>query len=208
MTSQELFLTNFKRAAHPISPAAHSNGIRLDPAYLEVLLRRSTSWLTPRAVKGFDSKDFSELNEDARSALKAAVEQFSSIAKRAPRDGPAPTELVDEALPVFLKILEVLEPILDEYAAYHMLKHTELSDFVTDFAIRAGLDSTGDPGVWVWVIIKDEAADLKFREQVAETRRQVDAAIHEADIGRWPYIRFRTESEQHELEAEELTRVR
>ena len=118
-----------------------------------------------------------------------------------------PAELTDEALPVFLKILEVLEPILDEYAAYPILKQAELPDIVTDFAIRAGLDSTGDPGVWVWAIIKDEAADPEFRKQVAEVRRQADDALQDADIGRWPYISFRTESEQHELEAEELSRV-
>ncbi len=207
MTSKELFLTNFKRAAHPISPAAHSNGIRLDPAYLEVLLRRSTGWLKPRAVKGFDSKDFSELTEDARNALRAAVEQFSSIAKRAPRDQSPPTELVDEALPVFLKILEILEPILDEYAAYHVLKHTELSDFVTDFAIKAGLDSSGDPAVWVWVITKD-APESEFLKQARQIRPQVQETLQEAEIGRWAYIGFRSESDQHELEAEELTRVR
>jgi hypothetical protein len=207
MTSKELFLTNFKRAAYPISPAAHSNGIRLDPAYLEILLRKSTGWLTPRAVRGFNANDFPELSQDARNALEAQVERFSSIAQRAPREGTAPPELVDEAIPVFLKTVEILEPILDEYAAYHVLKHTELSDFVTDFAIKAGLDSSGDPAVWVWVITKD-APESEFLKQARQIRPQVQETLQEADIGRWPYIGFRSESEQHELEAEELTRVR
>ena len=88
MTSKEQFLANFKHAAYPISPAAHSNGIRLDPAYLEILLRRSTRWLTPRAVKGFDIKDFPELTDDARKTLSAEVERFRSIAQQRRATGP------------------------------------------------------------------------------------------------------------------------
>ena len=180
MTPKDEFLTNLKIAARLLSPTVHADGIRLDPKYLENLLRRSTIWLTPRVVEGFDIKVFSELTHDARRTLESQVERFQAVAKRAPRRAPAPTELVDEALPAFLKILETVQPYLDEYAAYPILKQAPLPDDVTDFAIKAGLDSSGDPALWVWVIIKDEAADSNFSEKYA-------AAIREAShngIGR------------------------
>jgi hypothetical protein len=117
MTSRDEFLTNLKIAARPLSPTVHADGIRLDPKYLEDLLRRSATWLTPRAVEGFDIKDFSELTRDARDTLQSQVERFRSVAQRAPRREPASTELVDEALPAFLEILETIQPYLDEYAS-------------------------------------------------------------------------------------------
>jgi hypothetical protein len=78
---------------------------------------------------------------------------------------------------------------------------------VTDFAIKAGLDSSGDPALWVWVIVKDEAADSHFSEKAATIREQVVAVLEDARISRWPYVRFRTESEQNEVEVEELSSV-
>src|SRR5436309_10514727 len=98
MTSKDEFLANLKIAARPISPTVHADGIRLDPQYLASLLRRAPSWLTPRAVKGFDIKDFAGLPPDAQRALESAVERFQSVVKRAPRRAPASPELVDEAL--------------------------------------------------------------------------------------------------------------
>ena len=61
----------------------------------------------------------------------------------------------------------------DEYAAYPILKQAPFPDDVTDFAIKAGLDSSGDPALWVWVIIKDEAADSHFSEKATAIREQV-----------------------------------
>jgi hypothetical protein len=207
MTSKDEFLANFQMAARPISPTDHTGGLRLDPKHLESLLRRVPSWLTPRAVKSFDIKDFAELPPDAQRALESAVEQFQSVAKRAPRRPPAPAELVDQALPAFLTIFELVHPYLDEYAPYPILKQASLPDYVTDFAIKVGRDWDGDPSIWVWVIIKDEAADSDFSKRAAAIRELVPAVLEDAEIPRWPYIRFRTQSEQNEVEREELSSV-
>ena len=208
MTSRDEFLTNLSNAVRPPLRTFHPNGIRLNRPYLERALQRSPIWLTPRAVKGFDIKDFPELPPDAQRTLASEVERFQSVAKRAPRRAAAPPDLIDQALPAFLTIFETMEPYLDEYAAYPLLKQARLPDDVIDFAIKPGPDWEGDPAVYVWVIIKDEAADSSFREKAAAIREQVRNVLEDADIGRWPYVRFRTESEQNELEAEELSRVR
>lgn len=75
-----------------------------------------------------------------------------------------------------------------------------LPDFVVDVAYELGVDSTGDPAVWIWTIFSDdEAAAEKFGEDTDLVREKIFVAFHDAGIERWPYVRFRSASEHAEL---------
>ncbi len=80
------------------------------------------------------------------------------------------------------------------------LKGAQFPEYVVDKRFRLDLDSTGEPAVWIWVVLSDDKTDLPF-EQVAEIRDSIRSALKGAGIELLPYFRFRTESEQSKLDS-------
>ena len=72
---------------------------------------------------------------------------------------------------------------------------------VSRVVTRIGPDSTGDPAVWIWIILKDTSlAEAWARSNREELRRWAERAVRKAGIDHWAYITFRTETEQLALE--------
>jgi hypothetical protein len=67
---------------------------------------------------------------------------------------------------------------------------------IRDYVFETGDDHAGYPAIWCWVIVEDEAAT---REIMGQIRDYLEAVIRKTAPNRWPYIRFRTVSEQAEL---------
>lgn len=75
-------------------------------------------------------------------------------------------------------------------------------EYVVDHFERIDLDSSGMPAVWVWVIVNDTAPKRKsFRSDAAEIRSNIRESLQKAGVEEWAYVRFRTKSEQKEVEA-------
>jgi hypothetical protein len=199
--AREEFLRNLQTAARFVSPAEQVNGIRLDPQYLATVLRDTTTWLTPIAVEGFDPVDFPELSAEEKNQLERDVWTFRTAAEQVPPDASPNDQQVQAALLAFVSILTAMRPYLDGFKIYDVLKRQPFPEYVQDFAVRIGRDSTGDPAVWIWVIIRDEVGGKGFFKRVPEVEQRIEAALRRAHIDLWPYIRFRTESEQHDLES-------
>lgn len=70
---------------------------------------------------------------------------------------------------------------------------------VVDWKVKTGEDSLDYPAIWVWVILET------FQEfgQRDAIRKQVRERIAQAGDDRWVYVRFRTKTEQEELDAME-----
>ena len=67
---------------------------------------------------------------------------------------------------------------------------------------RFGQDSSGDPAVWIWVIVDDDAADDPgFTAESTRVSREIREALQRTGSDRWPYVRFRTATEQKSLQA-------
>jgi hypothetical protein len=83
------------------------------------------------------------------------------------------------------------------------VKKASLPDTVRDLSYRLDVDASGAPAVWVWVVVDDAAASSRdFPAVAAGIRDAIRNALQEAGIDRWPYVRFRTRSEQAELAGE------
>ena len=206
--ARDEFLSNLRTAVRFLAPEVQVNGIRLDPDFLARVLDTNATWLTPKAVEGFDAEDFPELPADQRRQLAEAVACFRAVAARVPRREPPPQDLLDEARPALVTILTLVGPYLEGFQVYHALKRQIFPDYVRDFAVRIGGDWTDDPAVWIWVIIADRVGGYQFIDKVPEVREPVEEALRGAGIDRWLYLRFRTESEQAEWEAEQLALMR
>lgn len=200
--ARDEFLGNLQLAAGFLSPTVQVNGIRLDTEHLATLLRRSVIWLTPKAVEGFQEEDFEDLPDLERRQLASDVKKFLKIARAVPPDGPATSEQIRDATHVFRSILTTVLPYLEGFRIYAVLRRHAFPDFVKNFAVRVGEDSTGDKSAWIWVIVSDEMAGKKLFARVPEIRRQVSQVLEQNRIDLYPYILFRSQSEQSDLESE------
>lgn len=76
--------------------------------------------------------------------------------------------------------------------------------FVKEIRYALDTDSTGDPAVLIWVILRDDIADSdEILEHVEPVRSTIVQALSDAGIDRWPYLRYRGQSEQAELDRAE-----
>jgi hypothetical protein len=83
------------------------------------------------------------------------------------------------------------------------VKKASLPDTVRDLSYRLDVDASGAPAVWVWVVVDDAAASSRdFPAVAAGIRDAIRNALQQAGIDRWPYVRFRTRSEQAEVAGE------
>jgi hypothetical protein len=72
---------------------------------------------------------------------------------------------------------------------------------VLTWEFEIGADSTDDPALWLWIIVDDAVADdSDFPRFTMLIQDRIRRALRERRIERWPYIRFRTASEQRAMQ--------
>jgi hypothetical protein len=180
---------------------------RLDVSRIEDMLRSTDPWLTPEVVAGFDEKDFSFLPDDERGRLARLVADFRAVAETVRPTGPAPRDAVERALPLFRDIVQSLE--FDRYGdaeAFRLGKLIEREiaphrpSELAELRFNTGLDHSGDPALWIWAFLSDEASDTDehFLEAAQTLRDLLRSTARRVAPDRWPYISFRSLAEQLE----------
>lgn len=198
------FLRNLKTARNLFVHRVRTDRPAPDPKKVEGQLQRAALWLTPSAVAGFDIRDFAELPSDAQTRLQENIERFARAAKQVPPTGPATPQQIKDAMPAFLKVLELLNPYLpadgEAKQIREALEGIKFPQFVLNWEFELGPDSTGEPAVWVWVIVDDAAGEEEgFTKAALKLEEQIREALLAAGVARWPYVRFRTATEQRAL---------
>ena len=198
------FWISVRAAASLMVPKAAVDSPRLDRDRIEKILRGATFWLTPGSIKGYDPKEFDFLSEDERTRLEEGVKEFKAVAASVPKNAPATDEQIDEGVTGFRKIIEVVRP--DKYADFEAFVigkkienqvRDEMPDWVREMVFETGYDVGGEPGVWIWVEVEDFALeDEVLRDNAQLIREIVRRAADEVCPDRWPYVRFRTVSDQ------------
>ena len=87
----------------------------------------------------------------------------------------------------------------DSTELHNLLTPEALSDAstlrVTRTVVEEGEDSTGDPALFVWVLLSDDTAESdQTWDRLQPIAQRVKALLREHGESRWPYIRFQTES--------------
>lgn len=204
--AKEEFLQNLRAARNWLSHRVEATFPGLNPDDIERSLARAAIWLTPKSVEGFDAADFPELDGRARDELARSVTEFRRVAEQVPPDGPATNDELERATTSFLSILRILEPYLPSGEEANKLrrgmKNVRFPAGVLTWEFEFGRDSTLDPAVWIWIVVDDRTANSPGFPQLAnQLQREVREVLRAAGIDRWPYVRFRTASEQRELQA-------
>ena len=78
-------------------------------------------------------------------------------------------------------------------------------DYVVDRRILLDVDWAGEDAVWIYVILADDAPKLTT-DRAMSTRDIARRALEQTGISLQSYVRFRTRSEQAELDREEARR--
>ena len=200
----EEFWLNVRRGVSLFSPVASVDSPRLNANLIEKQLRSADLWLTPKVVAGFNESNFDFLPDTERKKLRQSVEHFRKIASQVPVDQPATQGQLNAAAAAFRAILEIMR--LDKFEdpeAFIVGKQVEqgvagkLPKWVRQLRFRTGADNTGDPGIWIWVIVDDNALQQDMlRKTIQQARAVLDEAVKELNTGYWPYIRFQSVSEQ------------
>lgn len=204
------FWINVRVGARLISPDVTADSPRIDSADIRRVLQGATIWLTPNSVKGFDERDFNFLDPDEREVLTRSVTRFREIAQRVPPDKPATDNDIQQALPEFQRIVEITAP--NRYADPEAFKIGKILEkhigdrvppSVLEMRFETGQDSNGGKGLWIWVVFKDEIANETdvLSANATAVKKLIADAVREAGIKRWPYVRFRAESELEAVES-------
>ena len=167
---------------------------------------RGAIWLTPNSVKEFSKKDFPELPEEDRNLLEEHINRFREIAHGIPRGEDPQTDQIQEAVVCFLKIADLLEcylPVEGEFQQVrNIFEKIEFPESVFTWNFELRNDSTDYPSVWIWLFVDpEEAKKDTFQAVTDEIIEKIRSELPKAGVTRWPYIRFRTASEQRELVA-------
>jgi hypothetical protein len=178
---------------------------QLDYAWLK---RSAPVWLTLRTVANYDPNDFCSFSEGDRDRLTAAVRDFRAIAEAVAGRDPTPQEL-KSGLAILMILFDLLNLSLDAEGKALLLAlyrtRAAFPGFVLGIDYTLGTDATGDPGIWIWVIVPDELdPDLpEFKQFVTKFPPIVRDALARIKSDRLPYIHYRLLSEALGLVAED-----
>lgn len=201
------FWVSIRSAAHLVAPQVTVDAPSLNPNDIERALRGATFWLTPRAVAGFIEADFEFLPDADRERLAQLVSGFRDVASGVNPTAPATDDQVSRALPLFRDIVGMME--FDRYGdaeAFRLGKKIERAiepyrpDQLAELRFNTGSDHSGNPAIWIWAFLTDAASetDERFLENARHLRQMLDHVARTIAPDRWPYLSFRSLSEQAE----------
>jgi hypothetical protein len=181
------------------------SGRRADTSSLMDAVRQTADvWFTPDLVKDYDEADFTFLSDDERTKLRQAVDEFRRLAAQS-QSGPPSTAQIERGYDLFVMINNLIAPHLGEELDLRRIADATRSvpwaNYILGADYRIGTDSTGDPAVWIRLIVKDdvEIESPTVQAELARVRGAYREAIQKAGIERWPYITVRTRSEVKDL---------
>ena len=201
------FWIHVRTAAGLFTPRGIVDSPRLDAEAIEGSLRGSTQWLTPHTVDGFDEEDFSFLPDTERARLARLVAEFREVASTVSPMAPAPDAAVERALPLLREIVQALE--FDRYGdaeALRLGKRIEQAirpyrpQELPELRFHTGPDHSGDPALWIWAFLSAGVSedDEQFLKAAQALRDLLDTVARREAPERWPYISFRSLTEQSE----------
>jgi len=200
------FLRNIQTARNvvfPQLPPGTTLAPPADPLAFDVAWLRRTApvWLSPQTVAGFDANEFESFKGQDRENLGKVVRDFLAIANAVA--GRDPT---DEELRIGIAYLTILVTVLDplfrdaEGKALLMALYRSsvfFPGFVLGLDYTLDTDWSGEPGVWISVIVPDDVDpdSDEFIRFSQEFRKDVWRAMEVAKSNRIPYVRYRMLSE-------------
>lgn len=198
------FLNSIQRGQRIGFPTVQTDDPHSKSCVEEDYLRNAALWLTPKLVEDYSESDFGFVSDEELSRLTRAVENFRSIATQIPTNVPPTKEQLEKARQEFQNILKIADSQkYSDEKAFRVGKqlekhfaHEPLPEYVRGLRFETDDDAQGDPAIWIWVEIDDNAATpTEFAENTSVVRERIQDLLRRDVPGIWPYVRFRTSSE-------------
>jgi hypothetical protein len=201
------FWTNVRMAARRYAPRFIADAARLDAEAVEHMLRDETHWLTAATVAGFDETELSFLPGAERARLAELVTGFGREVSAVRATAPAPGETKERALTLLRDIVQLLE--FDRYGDAEAFRLGKLFEReieprkpaeLAELRFNTGPDHTGDPGLWIWAFLNEEASssDEAFLDAARRLRAPLSSVARRVAPDRFPYLSFRDITEPAE----------
>ena len=201
------FWNNVRIGAKLYAPEFIAEAPPFDADTIDDMLRQTTHWATPRSVAGYDEAGFAFLPDGERAQLAKLVADFRQVTATVNPFAPATADTAERALPLFRDIIRLLE--FDRYEnaeAFRLGKRFEREiapwrpPELAELRFSAGLDHTGDPGLWIWAYLSDAVSekDEDFLEAARRLRGPLEDVAQEVAPDRFPFLSFRSLKEQSE----------
>ena len=185
-------------AYHYLQPHASGSGIPPHSgSEWERLRAAAPLWLSPEVAGGFVAAEFASLPPDRRAELAACVERLriasANTGNRPPTDGE-----MNAGLKELGRIVELLDEWLADPEGLALLAALlriagPLPPFVLGLDYKLDTDWSGDPGVWIWVILSDDLDpdSEEFKDFSRRFRGIGWAVVKWAGSNRLPYLGYR-----------------
>lgn len=155
-------------------------------------------WLDAGIAADFDPAEFEFLAADARAELSTCVARYRAAAGDRP---PADAEMT-AGLNELGRVAELLGELVADPEGLGLLAvllrdSGPLPPFVLGFDYNLDTDWSGDPAVWLWVLIPDDLdpGAPAFIDFTTGFRDAGWKAVKAAGSNRLPYIRYRIRSD-------------
>ena len=171
---------------------------------MDAARRTADIWFTPNLVRDYDEAEFRFLPQPKQQELRAAVEEFRRLTQAVHGTVPTP-EQIEQGYDLLVTINNLTPRDFGEEQELYQLRDVSHSvpwpECVRGMSFRLGTDSTGDPAVWIWLMVEDDVVidSAEVQAELATVREALQEAIQRAGINRWPYISVRTRTETKEL---------
>jgi hypothetical protein len=175
--------------------------VKANASEIEMALNATASkWMRPKTVTHYRPSDFEFLGTEDCGRLTKFVEDFRAAASQ------SDSARARGALVGILALFEFdryCDPIAFQAGKRieTYIRDTGKPDYLTRLKFAAIEDHNGQPALGIWAFLSDSDDDEALA-RMWRLRPLLVEATHEAAPDRWPYIHFRTESEQAELERE------
>ncbi len=200
------FWVAVRRRALLIAPSVPAN--KPNAARTHRSRTRGHVWLTPACVAGFNPADFAFLPAEELHSLQSHVNAFLAVANTVPISGRVTAKQAKEGFRHFWEIVDIMA--FEKYEdpdAFEIGKRLEqaiagkLPRWVRAMRFRTGIDSIGDPAIWIFVELEDRAAQRHIRERnVGGVETLLTDALQVLNVPLWPFMRFRSTSGEKEAQ--------
>ena len=160
-------------------------GRRVDTAsLLDVATQTVGVWLAPDLVKDYDEADFDFLPPDKRAELSRAVSEFRQLTQTV-QNRPPSADQIGRGYDLFVQINNIPAPYFEEPDIEQVAEATRSvrwPSYVQGAQFRFGSDSSGDPAVWIWLVLND---DVEIESSSVQADCAGEGGIPERDPTGW-----------------------
>lgn len=93
-------------------------------------------------------------------------------------------------------VAEEASRVKDESRIRAVLDRPGRPDSIHGYQLEFGEDHSGDPAVWVWLLVRDDNRSPQELQELLNTSipysRSVGTELIGMGLEHWPYVRFRT----------------